>query len=39
MGARGRAHIAGNFSTARVLGEMVDLYDHLLAEAPPLASG
>jgi glycosyltransferase involved in cell wall biosynthesis len=31
MGARGRAHIADNFSAARVLGEMVDLYDHLLA--------
>jgi glycosyltransferase involved in cell wall biosynthesis len=34
MGARGRAHIAENFSTARVLGEMVDLYDRLLAESP-----
>ncbi len=32
MGARGRAHIADNFSTTRVLGEMVDLYDRLLAE-------
>ena len=34
MGARGRAHIADNFSTTRVLGEMVDLYDRLLADAP-----
>jgi len=32
MGARGRAHIADNFSTTRVLAEMVDLYDRLLAE-------
>jgi glycosyltransferase involved in cell wall biosynthesis len=32
MGARGRAHIAENFSTTRVLGEMVDLYDRVLAE-------
>jgi len=36
MGARGRAHIAGNFSATRVLGEVVDLYDRLLADAPPL---
>ena len=34
MGAVGRAHIADNFSTARVLSEMVDLYDRLLADAP-----
>ena len=33
MGAIGRAHIAENFSTARVLSEMVDLYDRLLAES------
>jgi glycosyltransferase involved in cell wall biosynthesis len=32
MGARGRAHIADNFSATRVLGEMVDLYDRLLQE-------
>ena len=35
MGAIGRAHIAENFSTARVLGEMVGLYDRLLAETVP----
>jgi glycosyltransferase involved in cell wall biosynthesis len=35
MGERGRAHIADNFSATRVLGEMVDLYDRLLAEAGP----
>jgi glycosyltransferase involved in cell wall biosynthesis len=34
MGARGRAHIADNFSATRVLGEVVDLYDRLLGEAP-----
>jgi glycosyltransferase involved in cell wall biosynthesis len=34
MGVRGRAHIADNFSSARVLGEMVDLYDRLLAAEP-----
>ena len=32
MGARGRAHIADNFSATRVLGEIVQLYDRLLAE-------
>jgi glycosyltransferase involved in cell wall biosynthesis len=32
MGAIGRAHIADHFSTARVLAEMVDLYDRLLGE-------
>jgi len=37
MGARGRAHIADNFSVPRVLGEIVDLYDHLLAASPPSA--
>ncbi|HMF43450.1 MAG TPA: glycosyltransferase family 4 protein [Polyangia bacterium] len=35
MGARGRAHIADNFSATRVLGEMVALYDHLLAATSP----
>jgi glycosyltransferase involved in cell wall biosynthesis len=34
MGERGRAHIAENFSATRVLGEMVDVYDRLLADAP-----
>jgi glycosyltransferase involved in cell wall biosynthesis len=42
MGAAGRAYIADNFSATRVLSEMVDLYDRLLAEPrpsspPPLA--
>jgi glycosyltransferase involved in cell wall biosynthesis len=37
MGARGRAHIADNFSATRVLGEMVDLYDRLLADGAPPA--
>jgi glycosyltransferase involved in cell wall biosynthesis len=32
MGLRGREHIARSFSTERVLGEMVALYDRLLAE-------
>jgi glycosyltransferase involved in cell wall biosynthesis len=32
MGAHGRAHIADNFSTTRVLAEMVDLYDRLLRD-------
>src|SRR5678815_2577775 len=30
MGAAGRRHIIERFSTARVLGEIVDLYDRLL---------
>jgi glycosyltransferase involved in cell wall biosynthesis len=34
MGERGRAHIAENFSATRVLGEMIDVYDRLLADAP-----
>ena len=38
MGAVGRAYIADNFSTTRVLSEMVDLYDRLLAETPPSPS-
>jgi hypothetical protein len=38
MGARGRAHIADNFSATRVLGEVVELYDRLLAAAPTAAA-
>jgi glycosyltransferase involved in cell wall biosynthesis len=35
MGGRGRAHIADNFSATRVLGEVVELYDRLLADGAP----
>jgi glycosyltransferase involved in cell wall biosynthesis len=32
MGAAGRAHVAARFSSTRILGEVVALYDRLLAE-------